>query len=196
MVTTDDGPRIGPNAVTRLAEALTAAGRDPYSVFAAADLAAYLTDPPEQMVPTRDVTCLYAALRAALGPNAAARGARDAGERTASYLLERRIPKPAQAALRMLSPGLSARLLLMLIARNAWTFAGASQLVIQHGRPSQLSLTASPFAAEAAGAVSVCHFYVGTFERLFQTLVAPTATACETSCRARGAQRCVFQLDW
>jgi divinyl protochlorophyllide a 8-vinyl-reductase len=62
-------PRIGPNAITRVAEALHAAGGEALArqVFGTAGLAHRLSDPPSAMVPDFEVERLHAALRAELG---------------------------------------------------------------------------------------------------------------------------------
>jgi divinyl protochlorophyllide a 8-vinyl-reductase len=191
-----EGARIGPNAVLRLVEALDHAAADKLTVFAAAGLSAYLDTPPTTMVPEADVIALYAALRRVVGDREAHAIAHDAGERTARYLLTHRIPKPAQAVLKALPARLAARLLLTLVARHAWTFAGSSALEIVHGRPSRVVFTDSPMARGASATAPVCDFYAGTFEELFRALVAPSATARETACAAMGAPVCTLTLTW
>ena len=188
--------RIGPNAVLQLAEALDEAGADTRAVFAAAGLTGHLDAPPTTMVPETDVIALYAALRRVAGEARAHAIARDAGVRTARYLLAHRIPRPAQAVLKALPPRLAARLLLTLIARHAWTFAGSSALEIGHGRPSRVVFADSPIARGATATAPVCDFYAGTFEGLFQALVAPRASAHETACAATGAPACTLSLTW
>ncbi|MGA9600082.1 MAG: bacteriochlorophyll 4-vinyl reductase, partial [Methylocystis sp.] len=106
--------KIGPNAVTRLAEALrelhgTGICRD---VFAATGLERHLETTPTQMVDESDAARLHRALVDVLGFGAATRVAQRAGALTGDYLLARRIPKPAQRLLRLLPRRLAAALLL------------------------------------------------------------------------------------
>jgi divinyl protochlorophyllide a 8-vinyl-reductase len=190
--------RIGPNAITRVAEALTERHGGPLArhVFATAELSHHLVQPPEAMVPEADVVALHRAVRSVLVRADADAVMRDAGERTARYLLARRIPKPAQAVLAALPARLAARLLLALIVKHAWTFAGSARLRVFPGRPARVVFEGSPFAAVPAAAAPVCGFYVGTFETLFQRLVHPAARVEETGCAAVGAPVCTLRLSW
>ena len=163
-------PRIGPNAITRLGEALAAdpAAGDAAPVFRRAGLAAALESPPADMVPQGDVIALYSALDSALGSETAARIAADAGRRTGAYLLAHRIPKPVQAVLRPLPSALAGPVLLRAIQRNAWTFAGSGEVAIA-GRGAQFRVTFTNAPTCAVSAIRA--FYAGTFERLFRELV-------------------------
>ncbi len=195
---TRPGGKIGPNAIIRTAEALEvqigASARE--RVFAAAGLLGYLTAPPGAMVPEDEVAALHRAVRAALGPAQSDAVMRDAGARTARYLLAHRIPKPAQRVLRALPARLAARALLALIARHAWTFAGSAEVRIAPGRPARVSFRGSPFARVPAAAAPVCAFYVATFEELFRALVHPASRAVETRCAATGDPVCELELSW
>ena len=66
---TGDAARIGPNSITRVAEALERdVGRDKtVALFQSVGLEGYLANPPEQMVDDREVTLLHGALRSKLG---------------------------------------------------------------------------------------------------------------------------------
>ncbi len=188
--------RIGPNAITRLAEALRACAIDPQPIFSAAGLEADLVTPPSTMVPEAHVSRLYGALHAHLPTDEACRVGFDAGERTGRYLLEHRIPQPAQMVLRLLPPGVSASLLLSLIERHAWTFAGSAKLTIERGRPVRLRFEGSPLCREVRAAVPVCDFYCGTFRCLFRALVSPGAEVRETACSAMGDEACMLEIAW
>ena len=85
---------IGPNAITRMSEALTISlgsgiCRD---VFTAAGLERHLATPPTKMVDEIEVARLHRALIERLGPTEAAEISREAGRLTGDYLLENRIP--------------------------------------------------------------------------------------------------------
>jgi divinyl protochlorophyllide a 8-vinyl-reductase len=189
-----DQARIGPNAVTRLADALTAANADPAPVFARAGLEASLLEPPTAMVAEADVTALYAALHAELGRDDARLVGDAAGVRTATYLLANRIPRPAQTVLRACPAQLSQRLLLMLIAKHAWTFAGSAGFEVHHGRPAHIVLTGSPLARGITDDRPVCAFYAGTFRGLLRALVDPATDVVEVACAAAGAPHCRFEV--
>jgi len=190
--------RIGPNAITRVAEVLPAllgeAGTR--ALFEAAGLGGYLSQPPEGMVDETEVARLHRVLRQQLGPAVAGQVARSAGMRTADYLLARRIPKPVQWLLKRLPPVLAARVLLQAIGRHAWTFAGSGQFQAVAGRPCVLTIRDNPLCRGVASAQPACDFYSATFERLFQVLVHPAMQVVETQCEARGDPVCRFELRW
>ncbi len=190
--------RIGPNAVTRIAEAAEilrgrSAGR---RAFTKAGLAHHWRHPPDRMVPDDDVARLHRALRHVFGPAAAAAIGAEAGRRTADYLLGHRIPRLFQTLLRMLPKRASVWLLLLAISRHAWTFAG-------QGRFSWRSIAGGFELTIANGPVSrlieadgpVCHYYAATFQALFRSIGGETIRVVETGCEAAGAPACVFVVS-
>mgnify|MGYP006273324255 CR=1 FL=1 len=182
--------RIGPNAVLQTAAALRAMGGEALAarVFGGAGLGAHLDAPPASMVDERVVARLFDRLGEALAPEAAAAIARDSGRRTAAYILANRIPRPAQRVLRLLPRGPSARLLLMAIRKNGWTFAGSGRVATRAGRPCRIEIADNPIA------VPGCVWHVAVFEGPFRALVSPGTTVRETACCARGAPACRFEL--
>lgn len=189
---------IGPNAIIRAAEALvemegfaTAA-----QVFQAAGIERYLTVPPTDMVPENDVTALHRAMHATLGPARARSAARDAGRRTADYLLANRIPGPVQRLLRILPAAVAAPILLSAIRRNAWTFVGTGDFSATPGNPIRIIIAHCPLCRGAATGEPSCDFYAATFEGLFARLVHPRAAVTETHCVAAGNHCCRFELRW
>jgi divinyl protochlorophyllide a 8-vinyl-reductase len=203
-----DGPaRIGPNAITRVAEALRQFGGRALAeaVFARAGLEHHLRTPPERMVDERDVIGLHHALRATLDVAEVDRIAREAGERTAAYLLAHRIPRPVQAVLRRLPAPLAARALLRAIGAHAWTFAGSGHFeasapgwraASRGGRPVRLALHDNPTCRGVRTESPACAYHAAVFERLFATLVHPDARATETACSAAGGDACRFEVRW
>lgn len=191
--------RIGPNAITRLAEALREAVGEPATaaIFEQAGLARHLQRPPQEMVPETEVMRLHLQVRVAL-PRATAREvAREAGVRTARYLLTHRIPRLVQVVLRRLPPRLAARVLLVAIARHAWTFAGSGRFawrVPAHG-PVELTLRDNPLCRGMRQLDPACDYYAATFETLFRALVHPRARVLETACEARGEALCRFEVQ-
>ena len=126
--------------------------------------------------------------------------ARQAGLRTAAYLLAHRISRPVQWLLKRLPAPLAARVLLQAVGHHAWTFAGSGHVTARAGRPCVLTITGNPLCRGAdlqnPSPLPACDFHAATFERLFQVLVHPTVQAVETACEARGDPACVFELRW
>jgi len=190
--------KIGPNAITRAAEALRAQAGEIATIklFRAAGLSHYLEAPPEQMVDECEVVALHGAMRDLLGPEAARHASYAAGMRTADYLLANRIPRPVQYLLRVLPPLLASRVLLSAIRRHSWTFAGTGHFAATAGHPTLLSIAGCPICRGAHAVAPACDYYAATFERLFQVLVSPRAQVQEIACEALGASACVFAVRW
>jgi divinyl protochlorophyllide a 8-vinyl-reductase len=208
--------RIGPNAVTRLAEALDELAGAPATdaVFGAAGLQRYRHAPPSTMVDEAVVTSLHAALRSSLAPTDATTVARRAGALTGDYLLANRIPAPVRMVLRALPVSWAARLLVRAMAQHAWTFAGSgtfSAVAVSDrsgpgvtartedgsGRPRmQLAVSSCPLCRGSSAPAPVCDYFAATFERLFRALVSSSATVRETVCQATGSSACRFEVSW
>jgi divinyl protochlorophyllide a 8-vinyl-reductase len=190
--------RIGPNAVIRLAEALSAiegaqaVGR----VFKAAGLEKYLIESPADMIDEREVAHLHRALCREVGEKRARTVGWIAGQRTADYLLRCRIPRPVQFALRCLPAGAASRVLSAAIASNAWTFVGSGAFSVRHGRPTIFAIADSPICGDQDSSGTGCDFHAATFERLYARLVHPQARVDEIECRASGAVACLFAITW
>jgi divinyl protochlorophyllide a 8-vinyl-reductase len=190
--------RIGPNAITRIAEAVAARLGAPAvaELFAAAGLSPYLAEPPSRMVDEREVTRLHAVLRARLGNAAARELSIEAGRLTGDYLLAHRIPQPMCWLLRKLPAALASRVLLAAVSRHAWTFAGSGRFRAVAGRPVRLSIEGCPICRGAHADEPLCEYYAATFERLYRALVHPRAVAVQVACEAAGADACGFELRW
>lgn len=194
--------RIGPNAVTRVGEALRQrfGERRASEVFERAGLAAYTRVPPVAMIDEGEVIRLHQALRADLGAPLASEVAREAGRLTADYLLAHRIPRAAQSVLRWLPAPLAASLLLAAIRRHAWTFSGSGRFAIARapswqGR-ARVSIADNPLCRGVTDGQPACDYYAGTLERLFRVLVHPSTRVVEVACEASGAAACVFEFRW
>ncbi|MEM8664402.1 MAG: bacteriochlorophyll 4-vinyl reductase [Pseudomonadota bacterium] len=181
---------VGPNAVIQLRHALVegAAPGEAARVFALAGQSAHFERPPEAMIDETIPAALFAALWRALPERDAARLARDAGERTADYVMTHRIPAFARALLRNLPRGLAARLLLRAIARNAWTFAGSGRCEVETG--TRLAIVIHDNTLATPG----CVWHAGVFTRLFDRLVAPGTSVIHTACTRRGDALCRFEI--
>jgi divinyl protochlorophyllide a 8-vinyl-reductase len=191
--------RIGPNAVTRMAEALRALHGEAMAarIFAAAALTDLLRHPPEEMIDERDVARLHRSVHSALGAKAAAEVGRDAGARTGAYLLDRRIPRPVQWILRRLPAVLAARVLVAAISRHAWTFAGSGEFGVRWRRGGvRLTIARCPLCRDVSASDPACDFYCATFERLFGELVRAGSTVTEVTCQVCGGEACVFEARW
>ncbi|HZF77160.1 MAG TPA: bacteriochlorophyll 4-vinyl reductase [Acetobacteraceae bacterium] len=190
--------RIGPNAVTRLAEAAREVlpGEEVLALFEEAGLAHRLANPPHRMVEEREVTRLHAVLRRRVGVPVARLLGAEAGRRTADYLLAHRIPRPLQGLLRLLPARLAARVLLGAVTRHAWTFAGSGRFSVDTGRPVRVVLEGCPLCRGAASGQPLCDFYAAAFSRLFRALVSRRTRVAQTGCAAMGDPACTFELRW
>jgi divinyl protochlorophyllide a 8-vinyl-reductase len=190
--------KIGPNAVTRVAEALQelhglGVCRD---VFAAAHLERHLETTPTQMVDESDAARLHRALVDVLGFEAADRVAQRAGVLTGDYLLAHRIPQPAQSLLRHLPRRLAAALLLRAIARHAWTFAGSGSFSYSFNPALSLRLHGTPICRLVRSDAPACGYYAATFQRVFAAMLGDSTRVIESQCEAQGASQCVFDVSW
>ena len=190
------GARIGPNSLTQVASALKASVgvERTKRIFAETGLTHRLVAPPQSLVPEIEAIRLHGHLRQALGAREAQVVVRDAGQRTADYLLAHRIPKAAQLLLRLLPGPVASHLLVEAIARNAWTFAGGGRFSGRGGRPTLLTLVNGPLSYAVETDRPVCDYYTATFERLFRKLISSDAYCIETACQACGAQACRFEI--
>ena len=193
--------RIGPNAITRVAQVLPArvGSAATWSLFEDAGLVHYLRQPPEGMVDEAEVRRLHLAVRRQLGSDTARDVSLAAGRCTADYLLASRIPKPVQAVLKCLPVRLAARVLLKAISRHAWTFAGSGSFHADAGswgRPAVLRIQHNPLCVGLASDAPACDYYAATFERLFQVLVHGRSVVHEVACEACGDSECRFEIAW
>lgn len=181
---------IGPNTVLQTEAALTEAGGPALArrVFARAGLGDLLARRPEAMIDEALAKALFDALFAELPADAARDVAGRAGRLTGAYILAHRIPKPAQAVLKLLPARLAGPMLLKSIARHAWTFAGSGVCTVDTGPPVRLSITGNPIAMPG------CVWHAGVLEVLFQTLVSSRARVRHTRCEHAGAQSCTFEV--
>lgn len=191
--------RIGPNAVTRIAEALGRLHGDPITraVFGDAGLAHHLAEPPGDMIDERDVITLHRAGRSRLGDEAFAQVAWLAGQLTGDYILAKRIPMFAQRLLKPMPRWLSSRVLGRAIAAHAWTFAGSGEFALKPRSGGMLlTIRNSPLAREVHASMPLCGYYSATFQRIFAHLVSPATLVTEISCMATGARTCCFSVEF
>lgn len=189
--------RIGPNAIIQ-----TAAALERRVGWARADailwraVGRHLDEMPDQMVDEAEVIALIHELRETMGSVERAAVLREAGRRTADYLIAHRIPRPAQWLMRLVPRAVGLRLLLAGIARHTWTFAGTARVRIETGDPTTMSLSHCPMCRGMQSAAPCCDYYVGTLEHLLQRLISPDAVVEEVACEAAGAAACVMRLGF
>ncbi len=186
----DEPARVGPNAVIQLGAVLRdRVGEErAASVFAAAGLGSYLPRPPAEMVPEGAAKALFDALFANLDQTAATAIAREAGTRTADYVITHRIPAFVRLALRRLPAALSAPLLLRAISRHAWTFAGSGAVTVRSGSPQVIEIAHNRITMPG------CVWHVAVFERLFRRLAARESSVTHPICCRDGGDRCRFEI--
>lgn len=184
-------PRVGPNAIIQTAAALRSlAGEDTArTVFARAGLAPLLDDPPEHMVDQGQVRALLASLFTGLGAQEGARIAREAGRRTADYVMANRIQGPARWALKLLPARLAAPVLLNAIRQHAWTFAGSGAFSVTLGAPHLIEITDNPLA------IGHCEWQRAVFRRMFRELVSHRVRITHPACCGEGSPVCRFHVS-
>lgn len=182
---------VGPNAILQLIEPLREAGGEGLlnDVFTRARVFQYLANPPLAMVPEEQAQRLFGATRAFLGCERGDEVLRQAGEGTARYVMQHRIPGPVRGLLRLLPAPLSARMLLTAIERNAWTFAGSGSCrtgVLDNGW--FVAIENNPLATPG------CPWHAGVLETMFRTLVSKRAALTHADCGAHHCPGCRFEL--
>jgi divinyl protochlorophyllide a 8-vinyl-reductase len=189
---------IGPNAVTRLAEALRELGPEPTAraIFRRAGVERHLDNPPTRMIDERDVAALHCAMVDLLGPADAARTSTLAGRLTGDYLLANRIPRVAQAILRAAPRPIAARVLMRAIAKHAWTFAGGGAFSYAFKPRLTLTLRGSPICRYLRTEEPACQYFAATFERVLGAMLGPRVRVIETECEASGSDACRFSVTW
>lgn len=188
---THDAGLIGPNAILQLLPVLERAGGVPFrdKVMAAAGV----FEPPSDdgMMPEGPAARIHQALRS-IEPEMAPSLAWAAGERTAHYIMARRIPKPAQVLLRVLPAALAGPILSKAIAQHAWTFVGSGEFAV--AGPLVFEIKDNPIVRGEVSETPLCHWHAAVFETLFRSLVDPRLRCAEQCCCAMGAPACRFVL--
>lgn len=183
---------IGPNAILQMLPVLeTQCGQvRTHALVAQAGLP---TVPDgSAMIPETDAAHLHRAVRQ-LEPARACDILREAGERTADYILAHRIPRAAQIVLKCLPAPLAARLLAGAIAHHAWTFAGSGRFRVL--TPWRFEIAHNPLIAGEHSDRPLCDWHAAVFEKLYRTLVAKNAVCVEETCGAQnGGHLCIFSL--
>ena len=119
--------------------------------------------------------------------------ARSAGEATAEYIIEHRIPGFARRWLERLPTVLAERLLCRAITSHAWTFAGSGTFRHVSSTPVVFVIEGNPLALGDAPGHS-CDWHAAVFRRLFERLIGGGYSIIETHCGANGDAGCRFEI--
>jgi divinyl protochlorophyllide a 8-vinyl-reductase len=186
--------KIGPNAILQLVPVLEdAAGKDVTAHVMAMAGIIELPDPARGLIDEGPAARLHQVMRQEL-PDVAPTLARDAGWRTGEYILAHRIPRPAQAVLKLLPARLSAPILAEAIAKHAWTFCGSGEFRLVSSWPPVFEIGDNPVVRGERSEVPLCTWHAAVFERLYTALCGPDWQAVETACCAQGHDACRFEL--
>jgi divinyl protochlorophyllide a 8-vinyl-reductase len=163
---------IGPNSVTQLKAACDQIIGQSASIhlFRLAGLDEYLDAPPDEMIPEEHPAKLYRALYRTHSMDTADRVATLAGELTADYVIENRIPAFAAKLLCWLPAKLAGIGLLKAIQKNSWTFAGSGVCTTGIDGTPHVNIFDNPLRMPGAA------WHRGVFEQMFRRLVCSHAT--------------------
>ncbi len=189
--------QIGPNAIIQTTAALRARVGDTQALAMVQQATGRTFDTmPEQMVHETEVLALVRALHQQLDAQTFEAVLRDAGERTAQYLMAHRIPRPVQILTRVLPASVALHILMQGILRHSWTFAGTAHVHLARMRnaPSRLVMHHCPMCRGLHSPAPLCHFYAATLQSLLTELVSANACVTELTCEATGAESCEFIL--
>lgn len=190
--TAQPATRVGPNAIlqTRTALDVLCGHVKRVEIFDRAGLGWLSRRDLEDLVHTRAVNALNASVLLSLAPDNAETVMAHAGELTANYIIENRIPAPVQTLLKIVPRSIGTKLLLKAIERNAWTFAGSCEVVIGDGI---VSIYDNPICLGRLG-YSGCVWHRAVFTRLFHCLISEKIVVEEIECIGKGGDACVFEI--
>jgi divinyl protochlorophyllide a 8-vinyl-reductase len=187
-------PRIGPNAVLQTLRALDELV-GPEATRAVRARAALPDAAPEGMIPEAWFVGLVRALRVSL-PEASEAVLARAGNYTADYVREHRIPAPVRGLLAVAPPRLAIPLLLRAFRTHAWTFAGAGRFDTEGAFPGTILLGGCPTCradVTRAREGTSGAYYEAAFEGLLR-LAARNVRVREVACQGEGAPVCRFRI--
>jgi divinyl protochlorophyllide a 8-vinyl-reductase len=186
--------QIGPNAMIQMVEALRIiwGPEETHALLGSLGLGHYADEPPRRMLPQEEVAALHTRLHGMVDTPSFQSITREAGLRTADYLLAHRIPYAVQWVLKRLPEAWAARLLCRAIARHAWTFAGSGAFSYTFAPRLIFRLRRNPLCSRIVSDVPVCDYYAATFERIFRSIVNDNWRVQEMQCEACGATVCEF----
>ena len=187
------GARIGPNSILQLVPVLDARLGEAARSQLLDAVGVHRLPADDGLMDEAPAARVHQALRHHY-PQLAPDLAREAGERTADYILKHRIPAVAQRVLRRLPAWLAAPMLASAIEKHAWTFAGSGRFRVVSKQPLVFELVDNPVVRGEQAAAPVCTWHAAVFQRLFNTLVDRNMHCVETRCCACGDDSCRFEL--
>jgi divinyl protochlorophyllide a 8-vinyl-reductase len=143
-------------------------------------------------VPEEKVARLHQSLRR-LYPDFAEQVARLAGQKTADYILDKRMPGRALRLLSSTPKSIAVWLLTRAARQHSWAFHGSGTFIVH--KPLEYEVLENPITSGEHAHGPVCHYHAAAFERLFQRLVDPALRCREVACRANGAPSCRFVFE-
>lgn len=189
---------VGPNAILQTVAALRASYGDRLAATALYHATGRTLDTlPDRPIDEREAAALMSDVRARCG-DGADDVLRDAGERTAEYILAHRIPAAAQRLLRRLPAPLASWMLWRAASRHAWTFAGSGRFTYRvrwtpsGGTQVALRVEHCALCRHHRAAEPQCVYYAAAFERLQRSVVGDTYRVREVECMASGGSACRF----
>lgn len=184
--------RIGPNAILQLVPVLEERlGPQRLRIILMSAGIRRLPD-GSAMIPEQDAARLHRAVRH-FERERADEILREAGARTADYILAHRIPKAAQAILKRLPASLAALILSRAIAQHAWTFAGSGSF--RALTPWRFEIAHNPLIADERSEHPLCIWHCAVFEKLYRTLVTKDAVCIEERCGSQAPDAaCLFSI--
>ncbi|VVS97170.1 bacteriochlorophyll 4-vinyl reductase [Erythrobacter sp. EC-HK427] len=181
---------IGPNAVLQMAAAMERQLGAESSAIILATAGICALPSGQSMIPERDALQLHRAL-SALSPRHALTVAREAGSRTADYIIAHRIPLLARNLLRLLPARFAGPLLMAAIRRHAWTFVGAGAFTVEDAWSFSIDRAG---LNEGAVPRTAYVWYGAVFSRLYQQLVRADCVCRELPGAAPGLSRHVYRI--
>ncbi|MFN3385789.1 MAG: bacteriochlorophyll 4-vinyl reductase [Candidatus Thermochlorobacter sp.] len=159
--------KMGPNGIIQTFNAIASQFGEnaAQQALLTAGLQKYIAERPHEMVDEREFHRLVHSVCEHFDEDARNAILLNAGERTAHYLLQARIPKLFQLLLKGLPTRWAAKLLLWSIAKHAWTFAGSGEFSYQ----VHSGIEATILVRESTH-YEVALFFGGALQTLFQTL--------------------------
>lgn len=185
---------IGPNAILQLqAPVQEILGQDVLAQVL--DLCRVPLPTGDRMISEQDVARVHHTLWQ-LFPDLAEAVSERAGQATADYIRQNRIPRVARLALRVMPAHMAEGMLTKAIADHAWTFCGSGALETrrEEGRIHFL-IRDNPLADRHAHPQHACHWHSAVFAGLFSRLLGKHYDCREVSCGAMGGDVCHFVVS-
>ena len=127
-------------------------------------------------------------------PGLAAQLTESAGDRTGAFIIQNRMPPAALLVLRRLPPWLAGPLLVRVIEKHSWTFAGSGEFRVIQVEPAIFEIVDNPVVRGESANEPICHWHTAVFAHLFRDIVDPNLQCREVSCCAMGDDACRFEI--